>query len=245
MKKLLLWLILLVSFASFSQSINDYQYVIVPIKFDFLKEKDQFRLNTNTKFMLQKYGFKSFLSTDDIPTEIINNQCSYATAFIEENNNMFMTKVKLVLKDCKDKVLFETEFGASRIKELAAAYNEALRMAAKSFDKLNYKYNGSSTATLATAIPVVTQDPVSTEKPSITSDKSGELFYFAQPTANGYQVVDNEPKVIMKLYNTSQKNVFIGVKGNSNGVVISKESQWVFEYYDNGKFVSEPINLKF
>jgi hypothetical protein len=49
----------------------------------------------------------------------------------------------------------------------------------------------------------------------------------------------------MKLYNTSQKNVFIGEKGNSNGVVISKESQWVFEYYDNGKFVSEPINLKF
>jgi hypothetical protein len=118
-------------------------------------------------------------------------------------------------------------------------------MAAKSFDKLNYKYNGSSTATLATDILVVTQDPVSTEKPSITSDKSGELFYFAQPTANGYQVVDNEPKVIMKLYNTSQKNVFIGEKGNSNGVVISKESQWVFEYYDNGKFVSEPINLKF
>ena len=31
----------------------------------------------------------------------------------------------------------------------------------------------------------------------------------------------------------------------SGGTVLVKEGQWVFEYYDNGKLVSEPINLKF
>lgn len=245
MKKLLLLLILFVSVSAFSQSINDYQYVIVPIKFDFLKEKDQFRLSTNTKIMLQKYGFISFLSTDDIPTEIINNQCSYATAFIEENNNMFVTKIKIVLKDCKQKVLFETEFGTSRTKQFATAYNEALRMAAKSFDTLNYKYNGTTIKEIVSVVPIVTQVPISNDSVSNNQNKNSETFYFAQPTTYGFQVVDSEPKVIMKLYTTSQKNVFIGVKGNSNGVVILKENRWFFEYYDNGKIVSEPINLKF
>lgn len=245
MKKLLLLLILFVSVSAFSQTINDYQYVIVPIKFDFLKEKDQFRLSTNTKIMLQKYGFTSFLSTDDIPTEIINNQCSYATAFIEENNNMFVTKIKLVLKDCKQKVLFETEFGTSRTKQLTTAYNEALRMAAKSFDTLNYKYNGTTITEIVSVVPIVTQLPISNDSVSNNQNKNSETFYFAQPTTYGFQVVDSEPKVIMKLYTTSQKNVFIGEKGSSNGVVLSKENQWFFEYYDNGKIVSEPINLKF
>ena len=245
MKKLLLLLILFVSVSAFSQSINDYQYVIVPIKFDFLKEKDQYRLSTNTKIMLQKYEFKSFLSTDDIPTEIINNQCSYATAFIEENNNMFVTKIKIVLKDCKQKVLFETEFGTSRTKQFATAYNEALRMAAKSFETLNYKYNGTTITEIVSVVPIVTQVPISNDSVSNNQNKNSETFYFAQPTAFGFQVVDSEPKVIMKLYTTSQKNVFIGEKGKSNGVVLLKENQWFFEYYDNGKIVSEPINLKF
>jgi hypothetical protein len=245
MKKLLLLLILFVSVSAFSQSINDYQYVIVPIKFDFLKENDRYNLNTTTKLLLQKYGFKSYLSTDEIPYEVINNQCSHLKASLEENNNMFMTKVKLVLKDCKDKVVFETDFGSSRNKQLAPAYNEALRMVSKSFDTLNYKYNGTTITEIVSVVPIVTQVPISNDSVSNNQNKNSETFYFAQPTANGFQVVDNEPKVIMKLYTTSQKNVFLGEKGNSNGVVLLKENQWFFEYYDKGKLVSESINLKF
>jgi hypothetical protein len=49
----------------------------------------------------------------------------------------------------------------------------------------------------------------------------------------------------MKLYTTSQKNVFLGIRGVINGVLISKENQWFFEYYDGGKLVSESWNLKF
>ncbi|MGL2964513.1 hypothetical protein ACSVH2_11895 [Flavobacterium sp. RSB2_4_14] len=245
MKKILLCLVLFVSFAAFSQSINDYQYVIVPIKFDIFKENDKYNLNTTTKLLLQKYNFKAYLSTDDIPTEVINNQCSYLTATLVEKNTTFMTKVKLVLMDCKQKVLFETEFGTSRNKQLAPAYNEALRMASKSFDKLNYKYNGSIISTVTTVVPVATPVPTPTDNVSPNDNKNSEIFYFAQPIANGFQVVDSEPKVIMKLYTTSQKNVFIGIKGTINGVVLSKENQWVFEYYENGKLVSEAINLKF
>lgn len=249
MKKLFLLFVLLVSAIAYSQTINDYQYVIVPIKFDFLKENDNYRLNTLTKLLLQKYSFKSYLSNEEMPAEMTNNRCSILYASLVENNNFFVTKVKVVLKDCKETIVFETEFGTSRSKEYAPAYNEALREAFKSFDKLNYKYNGESDIVVKAASvkpSIDISEKLANQVYSLDITKSNsETFFFAQPTANGFQVVDNEPKVIMKLYTTSQKNVFLGIRGAINGVVISKENQWFFEYYENGKMVSEILKLKF
>ena len=241
MKKVLLLLVLFVSLSGFSQSINDYQYVIVPIKFDFLKENDKFHLNTTTKMLLQKYGFKSFLSNEDMPEEVTNKRCAVLYASLEKDNNLFSTKVKLVLKDCKERVVYETDFGSSREKDYAPAYNQALREAAKSFDKLQYQYNGKNDTA------VTPKEPETPAQPETISAGSGnpEVFYFAQPIANGFQIVNSEPRVVMRLLNTSQKNVFIGLKGDINGVVISKNGQWFFEYYENSKLVSEALKLKF
>ncbi|WP_333599771.1 hypothetical protein [Flavobacterium sp.] len=260
MKKTFLLLILLLAIPAFSQSINDYQYVIVPIKFDFLKYNDRYRLNTTTKLLLQKYGFKAFLSTDDIPEEVTSKRCAILYASLVEDNSFFATKIKVVLKDCKEKVVYETDFGTSREKDFAVAYNEAIRNASKSFEKLNYTYNGKNDATNANGIPVVPETPVTpipvkkdlsetlaakTQSTETTEAISPEMFFFAQPITNGFQIVNSEPRVIMRLLNTSQKNVFIGVKGNTNGVVILKNDQWFFEYYESGKLVSEPLKLKF
>jgi hypothetical protein len=231
MKKTALFLMLLVSIVTFSQSVNEYKYVIVPTKFSSLKEKDMYRLNTATKFFLIKYGFTAYLSNDSIPTEIVNNNCIKLYADLEENKSLFATKVKVVLKDCKEKVIYETDFGTSREKNYATAYNEALRSAFKSFDQLNYKYTPKSSLTTETNIntkvanlnPVLVEaSAVETEKISTTNlTENTEIFYFAQPTTTGFQVVDSEPKIIMKLYKTSQKNLFIGQKGTVSGVVLS------------------------
>lgn len=240
MKKILLLFILISSYA-FSQSVNDYQYVIVPVKFDFLKKDDQYGLNTLTKLLLQKYGFKAYLSNEEIPSNV--DRCSFLYANVMQNNGMMMTKVKVVLKDCKDKILFETQFGGSREKEYPTAYNLAVREAGKSFDKLNYKYNGKN-GNITQVTPVINQEKITPSANSTPIESTG-MFYFAQPTANGFQVVNSEPKVILRLFNTSQKNVFIAEKETIKGVVISKNEQWVFEYYKDGKLVSELLNLKF
>lgn len=234
MKSKILLLFILISSYAFSQSVNDYQYVIVPVKYDFLSKEDQYGLNTLTKLLLQKYGFKAYLSNEEMPLNTDNQRCNFLYADVIQDKSMFVTKVKVALKDCKEKVVFETQFGSSREKEFAVAYNQAFRESGKSFDKLNYKYNDKNNSSIS-------QDPSTT----IFSEINSETFYFAQPTANGFQVVDNEPKVIMKLYTTSQKNVFIGLKGNTNGVVISKNGKWFFEYYDGDKLISESINLRF
>lgn len=249
MRKFVLLFVLISGYA-FSQSVNDYQYVIVPAKYAVFKENDKYNLNTSVKLLLQKYGFKAFLSTDSIPDEIANSSCKKLYADLVKDNGLLDVKIKIVLKDCRDKVLYETAYGKSNEKEYSIAYKIALREAAKSFEKLHYKYNGKNDiAELNNPVseklqnqPVVNADI--TPSSSLSTDTS-KTFYFAQPIANGYQVVDNEPKVIMKLFNTSQKNVFMAVKGDVNGTVISKNGQWFFEYYKNESLVSELINLKF
>jgi len=236
MKKIVLLFILISSY-SFSQSVNDYEYVFIPAKFSIFKEKNKYGMNLSTKLVLQKYGFKPFFITDTVPDNIANTNCEKLYADLVEDNNLFTTKIKIVLKDCQEKIVYETDFGSSREKNLITAYNQALREASKSFETLKYAYSGKSSSEFGSEVPIAINKSV--------SENSTENFYFAQPIANGFQVVDTEPKVIMKLYNTSQASVFLAEKGSIKGTVISKNGQWFFEYYDNGQLVSELLKLKF
>ena len=253
MRKYILLLVLLLSVQGFCQDLNKYQYAIVPAKFEFLKEKNQYRLNNLTKLLMEKYGFTTYLTTDVQPEAIANANCNKVFVEVLENGNMFVTKLKVVLKDCQNKVLFTTEEGTSREKEFGAGFNEALRNAFKSFDKLNHKYNGATLEEETVIAPekvavlketVVLEENFETSKPAENQEVTTDVF-FAQPTANGFQVINSEPKVIMRLLNTSQKEVYIAQKDTFQGVVILKNNQWFFEYYDNSKLVSELIKLKF
>lgn len=248
MKKFLFILVLFLSIPAFAQSLNDYQYLIVPAKYESFKENDKFRLNSLTKAFFVKYGFKTYLSNESIPEEVNNKRCIALNAYLVIDNGMFMTKVKLQLKDCKDNVVFETDFGSSRSKEFNVAYNQALREALQSFDKVSYKYTGKNDSSIETTAVTVTPDAPEVNapgSPTTVAENNPELFFFAQPIANGFQIVDSEPRVIMRLFNTSQKNVFIGIKEDTHGVVILKNNQWFFEYYEKGKLVSEPLKLRF
>jgi hypothetical protein len=68
---------------------------------------------------------------------------------------------------------------------------------------------------------------------------------FAQPVANGYQLVDTTPKVVLKMYRTSQTDSYTAVSDTKNGVVFKKGEEWIFEYYQNDQLVSEKLNIKF
>jgi hypothetical protein len=256
MKKYLLLLLLSVSSAGFSQSVNDYKYAIVPSKFNFLKEKDAYRMNTLTKMFMEKYGFVTYFDTDILPTEIANQNCNKVFVDVISNGNMFMTKLTVVLKDCKNEILFTSTEGKSREKEYQVSYNQALREAFGSFDTLEYKYNGTVTG-VETLIVKTTNDgstikqeviPVNTPVTGVNSKNSTSLegiVLFAQPISNGFQLVDNTPKVVMKIFRTSNKDCFIATKENTQGVLIAKDNQWFFEYYQNDKLISEKAEVKF
>jgi hypothetical protein len=245
MKKHIILLLILASSLGFSQTINDYKYAIVPSKFSFLKEKDQYRLNTLTKLLMEKYGFVTFFDTDILPIEVAENNCNKVFVDVQNNGNMFMTKMSVVLKDCKNTILFTSVEGKSQEKEYQIAYNQALREAFNSFNSLGYKYNGNNNFNSNSKVNAKESSNLKDSNLNEANIKVNDLVLFAQPIENGFQLIDATPKVIMKIYKTSSPVCFIANKGGIQGVLISKENEWFFEYFNNFKLVSDKVEVKF
>ncbi len=68
---------------------------------------------------------------------------------------------------------------------------------------------------------------------------------YAQEITNGYQLVDSDPKIVMKLLKSTSPNVYIAESGNLIGVVYSEAGKWYFEYYQGDQLVSEELGIKF
>lgn len=265
MKSRFLFLLLLVSSYSFSQSVNDFAGVIVPLRFDFTKSDNQYRLNTLTKFNLQKAGFVAYYSNEMIPDELnINNRCNLLTVDVLKDNAFLVTKLFVVFKDCFGKEVYRSQVGKSKEKEFEVAYAEALNNAFTSIYALNYKYNGKTAAVIQNAsTPTATSVPASVTVPAATTVTAAAVapavavnvpttiaepdasVLFAQPIKNGYQLVDSTPKVVMKVYKTTNPSIYQAVKGNVQGTMTLKENQWFFEYYQNDNLMSEKVNVKF
>ncbi|WP_293293880.1 hypothetical protein [Allomuricauda sp.] len=74
-------------------------------------------------------------------------------------------------------------------------------------------------------------------------DPSNVLY--AQAIANGYQLVDSSPKVVLKLEETSMDNVFMTSYNGNNALVFKKNDKWILEYSDNGEKIQKELNIKF
>lgn len=259
MKTRILLFFVLVTTYGFAQSINDYKAVIVPLKFDFLKTENQYRLATLTKFNLEKAGFTAFYTNDELPADYIGQRCNLLNVDVVKDNAFLATKLYVVFKDCYGKVVYTSETGKSKIKEYEPAYKEALDGAFVSIKALNYQYSGKviasekqyvpqnnvPVATVATTAAVSTAAIASAPASSLNVNANNADILYAQPTETGYQLIDKTPKVVMKLMKTSQENSFIAIRDGVQGSLINKNNQWFFEYYKDDKLVSEPIAVKF
>ena len=120
MKKNILILFLLMASYSFSQTVNDYKGVIIPVKYDFQKSENQYRLQTITKMNLQKAGFQAYYSNESAQTEI-TDRCSVLYVNVVKDNAFLVTKLFIVFKDCYGNEIFKSVIGKSRGKECEAA----------------------------------------------------------------------------------------------------------------------------
>jgi hypothetical protein len=240
-------------------NINSYKYVIVPEKFDILKYEDQYGLNTTTKQLLEKKGFIAFISTESLPPSLAANKCIALKAEVTERNGLFATRLTLLLKDCYGNVVFKGKEGKSTEKDFPVAYDGALRDAFVSLNTTAYKYD----STIAAAQPqqttpqqqvaqpqqtpqpqqVVVAPPVASPAPATTTPTGTTLY--AQPTPNGYQLVDTTPKKILTLLKTSVQDYFIADAGGNSGIVFKRNGEWFFERYEDNKLVSQKLDIKF
>ncbi|TDE51373.1 hypothetical protein [Flavobacterium sp. GT3P67] len=240
MKKRFLLLLLLVVSYSYSQSVNDYKAVIIPLKYDFLKSENQFRLTTMTKFNLNKAGLVSFYASETIPGEY-SDRCSLLYIDVVKEGGFLTTKLFITLKDCYGKIIFQSITGKSKEKEYQVAYTEALNKAFQSLYELKYKYNGSVITKVQTAI----QPEVVKPMPAAVAVVANSNLLYAQPTASGFQLIDSTPKVVMKVFKTNNPSSYIAIKDGLQGVLLLKDNQWYFEYYQNDKLISEKVAVKF
>lgn len=238
MKKAFLLVFSLWSLFSFAQQINEYEFVLVPTKFDFQKSENEYRLNTLLKYRLEEYGFKAFYTSEQMSTNYAD-RCLYLNANVVNESTMFLIKLYVVFKNCDNAIIYQSDFGTSKIKERKDAYKEALEDALKSVKAVNYKFTGKA---------AVQVEKVSEPSKSVVANPTAiinENSLFAQPIANGYQLVDTAPKVILKIFRTSEADYFIATSGDKNGIVFKKNNEWIFEYYMKDQLISEKLNIKF
>jgi len=226
-------------------NLNDYKYIIVPKKFDFSKGEDQYQLNSLTKFLFNKYGYKAYFVDEDFPEDLKGERCLALTAEVSnEKSGMFKTKLEINLKDCYGKKIMISKIGESRLKKFDKAYNEALRSAFETYQNFEYSYNPKEKIVTNSRVSSTVEESKteSTENEKVeekieVKDKVVEVIeiptnqvvqqvYYAQTIKDGFQVVDSEPKIIMVLLTTTKKDVYL-VKGK-NAIVYKDEDSWYY-----------------
>ncbi len=134
-------LFLYVSISLAQSSIDAYKYIIVPKKYDFLKWENKYELNSLTKFLFEKQGYKTLLEGDNYPGDLMNNPCLALTVDVKEDSSMLTSKLVIELSNCYKKVVFTSVEGKSKKKEYKKSYHEALRNSFVSFEELEYSFD--------------------------------------------------------------------------------------------------------
>ena len=250
--------------SSQNANLNEYKYVIVPSSYDFLKEIDQYQLNSLSKFLFNKYGFTAIMDDEPLPQELINNICLALNADVIKNPGIMKTKLQIQLKNCRREIVFLSKEGMSREKKYKVAYNYALRESFQSFDSLGYKYEPSNNenvvndnnnqtivapiAVASTGVVVNTTEKV-VETPAKESNRSTGAItgktqvLYAQPINNGYQLVDTTPSVVYILVSSGKKDVY-AVKGK-DATVYKLDDKWVIAETIGGDLQVRPLTIKF
>ena len=248
MKRIIFILAVLFTISISAQS--NYEVIIVPKKFSFLKSENKYNLNSLTKSFFETEGFKVYYAEDNLPKEIANNRCIALFADVNENNGLFMSRLTVVLTDCQNNVVYTSAEGLSREKDYHKAYNEALRIALVSL-RGNLKIENKNTVEVAKLEEKKLQEisektELKEVQPIITAPvKKNEGILYALPIQNGYKVVDSTPTVVYLVHATTNESVYIASKGEVKGVFMKKMNGWFFEYYKNEILVSEKVEVKF
>ena len=98
MKKLVLLLLISLSFLGANAQLDRYQYIVVPVQFDGFTNANQFRTSTLIKYLFTQEGFITVYD-NKVPPELASKPCKGLRVDMVDVSSLLMTKVKLVLKD--------------------------------------------------------------------------------------------------------------------------------------------------
>lgn len=276
LKQILILVLLITSNSVFAQqSLNEYKYVIVPINYDFLKLKDQYQLNSLTKFLFKKEGFETLFDNEVKSQNLAENPCLGLVIRVNNNSSMMSTKLIIELLNCKNEIVHTSIEGKSKDKDFKKGYHEALRKAFQSIASLDYKYNPIE-------IPIVVkkEKTVEVQKPTDnieevihvkveTVEKPVEVIEEISPvkaverSVDAVEVEDAPFAIVLyaqpnplgfQLVDSTPKVVYVLLKStkkdlyflkNRNGIVFKEAEKWFAEYYNEDTLVKVELLIKF
>ena len=147
MKKILIVLTIIISsqVSWAQQELNEYKYIIVPKHFDFQTGADSYKINSLTKFLLDKKGLTTIFGDEVYPDDLKNNQCLALKANLLMTSSFTRTTILLSFTNCDNKTIYTSSKGISKLKDYKKSYHEAIRNAFKSLDKYKYNYTPKKT----------------------------------------------------------------------------------------------------
>jgi len=200
------------------------QTVIVPNRYTFQKEDNQYQLNALTKFLLEKQGFKAYMESE-VPAELLQNPCDALKADVKNQSNMMTSKVQFILTDCANKTVFTSEIGKSREKEFKKSYQEALRNAFEGNALATFKSEYKALVTTQTAMATLTPaQPTTITKSNtqIIEEDPYIEFLYAKKVDFSYELYDKKTNELRyKIKPTLTMNTFVAydLKNNEFGVL--------------------------
>ena len=234
MKKVIV--LLLFSNIIWAQNLNSYKYVLIPSKFSCQTAADQFNLNSLMRMIFEKNDFEVYLDNEKFSEDFATDICNKLYADLDVQNSMFVTKVKIVLKDCKNNIVFISSQGKSIEKNQTIAFAQALRTASQSLEAAKHLYKSSDkTVQLFT-------DKNNDQPNSLVSNDTN---FTSKKTNYGYDLISNG-NVYISLLQTSLNGIYLANKNNNiHGIVYKKDDKWQFEYYKNGTKIIEILHVMF
>lgn len=234
MKKCVFFLFFIISYHGMTQVLSTDYYVIVPNTFDFVKEKNKYRLNELTYFLFNKYGFKAIMSDDDLPLEVAMDKCKALKSDVLDKSGLLTTRLVIILKDCSGTIVFESQEGKSKEKDYKKAYTEALRKAFHSVEALHHHHEQRIAKQ---------HDFYNPGGKDYDPTASHAMSLYAKPILHGYQLLDASSKTVFKMYYTDLPEYYMAIRiqDNVQGVIYNFDNQWYFKFYFDNKEETEKI----
>ena len=221
-------------------NLNQYKYVSVPNRFDFMKSSDQYQISSLAKFLLTKNKFTVLENLEKYPADLAANQCLLLNLNVEQIKGFLKTKLEVQFLNCKSQVVFKSDIGMSREKDFKTAYHQALRAAFSSVSEANYKFNETVDIVSTNEKPISVKRAVSTpmQATDLSSPKLTSEILMTQ-TSHGFDIRDADGIVVYSLYQTMSDGIYIIDK--LPGIVYKRGNRFVREYISNQKIVIEPL----
>ncbi len=199
--------------AAQQERLSAFDYVVVPDRFDFQYERDQYQINSLLKFLFNKHGFHAFF-----PSELPDvSRCDGLYAEIEQVNGFVWTEVSIRLLDCDGILFYQTKSGRSKLKDFAKAYSESIRMAFESIEILGVRQGpleilqkgGQDSNSEETIAPDAKANPKSKSDRPLGSNSSQGLQTEVKPLKNEAVTLGLIPDVAMMNFKSYEKTYLL------------------------------------